>query len=66
MQKRYLYILTIFATIFSFGIALKATEVFQSRTVKIPSPSEISKLADSFSPQEISQLEIDDVLRDRL
>ena len=66
MQKRYLYILTIFATIFSFGIALKATEVFQSRTVKIPSPSEMSKLADSFSPQEISQLEIDDVLRDRL
>jgi hypothetical protein len=66
MQKRYLYILTIVATIFSFGIALKATEVFQSRTVKIPSPSEMSKLADSFSPQEISQLEIDDVLRDRL
>jgi hypothetical protein len=26
----------------------------------------MSKLADSFSPQEISQLEIDDVLRDRL
>ena len=66
MQKRHLYILSIFVTIFSFGIALKATEVFQSRTVKIPSPSEMSKLADSFSPQEISQLEIDDVLRDRL
>jgi hypothetical protein len=66
MQKRHLYILTIFATIFSFGLAIKATEVFQSRTVKIPSPSEMSKLADSFSPQEISQLEIDDVLRDRL
>ncbi|OYQ67415.1 hypothetical protein B9G53_01310 [Pseudanabaena sp. SR411] len=66
MQKRHLYILSIFITIFSFGVALKATEVFQSRTVKIPSPSEMSKLADSFSPQEISQLEIDDVLRDRL
>jgi hypothetical protein len=66
MQKRHLYILSIFITIFSFGLALKATEVFQSRTVKIPSPTEISKLADSFSPQEISQLEIDDVLRDRL
>ena len=66
MQKRHLYIVSIFVTIFSFGIALKATEVFQSRTVKIPSPLEMSKLADSFSPQEISQLEIDDVLRDRL
>ena len=66
MQKRHLYILSIIATIASFGIALKATEVFQSRTVKIPSPAEMSKLADSFSPQEISQLEIDDVLRDRL
>ena len=66
MQKRHLYILSIFVTIFSVSLALRATEVFQSRTVKIPSPSEMSKLADSFSPQEISQLEIDDVLRDRL
>ncbi|PZO37327.1 MAG: hypothetical protein DCF19_19315 [Pseudanabaena frigida] len=66
MQKRYLYILSIFITIASFGVALKAAEVFQSRTVKIPSPAEMSKLADSFSPEEISQLEIDDVLRDRL
>ncbi len=66
MQKRHLYILSIFVTIASFSIALKAAEVFQSRTVKIPSPAEMSKLADSFSPKEISQLEIDDVLRDRL
>jgi hypothetical protein len=54
------------ATIFCFGIAIKATEIMQSRTVKIPAPTEISKLADSFSAEEISQLEIDDVLRDRL
>ncbi len=66
MQKRHLYILSIFVAIASCGVALKAAEVFQSRTVKIPSPAEMSKLADSFSPQEISQLEIDDVLRDRL
>ena len=66
MQKRHLYILSVFATVLSFGVAIKATEVFQSRTVKILSPTEMSKLADSFSPQEISQLEIDDVLRDRL
>jgi hypothetical protein len=66
MKKRHLYILSIFVTIASFSAALKAAEVFQSRTVKIPSPTEMSKLADSFSPQEISQLEIDDVLRDRL
>ena len=66
MKKRHLYILSVFVTVFSFGVALKATEVFQSRTVKIPSPTEMSRLADSFSPKEISQLEIDDVLRDRL
>ena len=70
MHKRYLkghlYILSICATIFCFGVALKATEIFQSRTVKIPNPTAISKLADSFSAEEISQLEIDDVLRDRL
>ncbi|WP_211167600.1 hypothetical protein [Pseudanabaena yagii] len=66
MKKRHLYILTIFITIASCGAAIKAAEVFQSRTVKIPSPAEMSKLADSFSAQEISQLEIDDVLRDRL
>lgn len=66
MQKRHLYILTVLVTIASCGAALKAAEVFQSRTVKIPSPAEMSKLADSFSVQEISQLEIDDVLRDRL
>ena len=66
MQKRHLYILSIFVAIASCGAALKAAEIFQSRTVKIPSPTEMSKLADSFSAQEISQLEIDDVLRDRL
>ncbi|NUN65284.1 hypothetical protein HCU40_11080 [Pseudanabaena biceps] len=66
MKKHYLYILSVFVTVFSFGVAIKATEVFQSRTVKIPSPAEISKLADSFSAEEISQLEIDDILRDRL
>ena len=66
MQKRHLYILSIFVAIASFGVALKAAEVFQSQTVKIPSPLEISKKADSFSPEEIAQLEIDDVLRDRL
>ncbi|BBC23655.1 hypothetical protein [Pseudanabaena sp. ABRG5-3] len=66
MQKRHLYILTIFITVASCGAAIKAAEIFQSRTVKIPSPAEMSKLADSFSAQEISQLEIDDVLRDRL
>lgn len=66
MQKRNLCILSIFVTLLSLGAALKATEVIQSRTVKIPSPAEISKLADSFSAEEISQLEIDDILRDRL
>lgn len=68
MQKRYryLYILTVLVTIASCSAAIKAAEVFQSRTVKIPSPAEMAKLADSFSAQEISQLEIDDVLRDRL
>jgi hypothetical protein len=66
MQKRHLYILSGLATIFICGAALKAAEVFQSRTVKIPSPAEISKQADSFSPEEIAQLEIDDILRDRL
>ena len=66
MQKRHLYIFSIFMAIASFGVAIKATEVFQSRTVKIPSPVEASKLADSFSPEEISQLEVDDILRDRL
>jgi hypothetical protein len=66
MQKRHLYVLSIFIVIASCGAALKAAEIFQSRTVKIPSPEAISKLADSFSAQEISQLEIDDVLRDRL
>lgn len=66
LQKRHIYMLSIFMTIASFGIAIKAGEVFQSRTVKIPSPAEMAKLADSFSVQEISQLEIDDVLRDRL
>jgi len=66
MKKRHLYILTIVITIASCGAAIKAAEVFQSRTVKIPSPAEMSKIADSFSAQEISQLEIDDVLRDRL
>ncbi|WP_271253228.1 hypothetical protein [Pseudanabaena sp. Chao 1811] len=66
MKKRHLYILTIVITIASCGAAIKAAEVFQSRTVKISSPAEMSKLADSFSAQEISQLEIDDVLRDRL
>ncbi|MCA6584813.1 MAG: hypothetical protein IM516_00155 [Pseudanabaena sp. M158S2SP1A06QC] len=66
MKKRYLYILMIFITIASCGAAIKAAEIFQSRTVKILSPAEMSKLADSFSAQEISQLEIDDVLRDRL
>ncbi|MFM7886521.1 MAG: hypothetical protein ACKPCM_07505, partial [Pseudanabaena sp.] len=66
MQKRHLYILSIFVAIASCGTAIKAAEIFQSRTVKIPSPAEMSKLADSFSTQEISQLEIDDVLRDRL
>lgn len=66
MQKRHLYILSICATLFSFSVAIKATEIFQSRTVKIPNPTEMSKLADSFSPEEISQLEIDDILRDRL
>ncbi len=55
-----------FMAIASFAIAIKATEVFQSRTVKIPSPVEASKRADSFSPEEISQLEVDDILRDRL
>lgn len=66
LAKKQLYVLSIFAAIFSVGLALKATEVFQSRSVKIPSPAEASKLADSFSAEEISQLEIDDVLRDRL
>ncbi len=66
MPKRYLYILSVSITLFTSAIALRATEVIQSRTVKIPSPAEISKLAESFSPEEISQLEIDDVLRDRL
>ncbi|MFN5967170.1 MAG: hypothetical protein ACK46E_18960, partial [Pseudanabaena sp.] len=60
MKKRYLYILMIFITIASCGAAIKAAEIFQSRTVKILSPAEMSKLADSFSAQEISQLEIDD------
>ena len=66
MQKRHLYILSIFVAIASFGVALKAAEVFQSQTVRIPSPLEISKKTDSFSSEEIAQLEIDDVLRDRL
>lgn len=66
MKKQHLYILSVFVTVFSFGVTIKATEVFQSRTVKIPSPVEMSKLADSFSSEEISNLEIDDVLRDRL
>jgi len=66
VQKRNLYIISILLTVFSFSAALKATELWQSLTVKIPSPQEISQKAESFSPQEISQLEIDDVLRDRL
>ena len=66
MKKRNLYILFVLFTVFSFGAALKATELFQSLTVKIPSPEEISQKAESLNPREISQLEIDDVLRDRL
>ena len=66
MQKRNLYVLSGLATIFVCGAALKAAETFSSQTVKIPSPEEMSKLADSYSAAELSQLEIDDVLRDRL
>lgn len=66
MSKRYLYILSLSLTLFTSAIALRATEVIQSRTVKIPSPAELAKRAESLSPEEISQLEIDDVLRDRL
>ncbi|WP_258040672.1 hypothetical protein [Pseudanabaena sp. BC1403] len=49
-----------------FGLEVKSAKIFDSRTDKIPSPAEMSRLADSFSPEEIAQLEIDDVLRDRL
>jgi len=64
--KGHLYILSICVAVLCFGVVIKATEVFQSRTVKIPSPAEASKLAASLSAEEISQLEIDDILRDRL
>ncbi len=66
MQRRNLYVLSGLATIFVCGAALKAAETIQSQTVKIPSPEQMSKLADSYSAEELSQLEIDDVLRDRL
>ncbi|MDX2254361.1 MAG: hypothetical protein NW214_02495 [Pseudanabaenaceae cyanobacterium bins.39] len=66
MPKRHLYILSIFVSILSIGATITAKEAWQSQTVKIPSPEEISKLADSYSPEELGQLEIDDILRDRL
>ena len=66
MPKRHLYILSIFVSILSIGATIAAKEAWQSQTVKIPSPEEMSKLADSYSPEELGQLEIDDILRDRL
>ncbi|TYQ25515.1 hypothetical protein [Pseudanabaena sp. UWO310] len=66
MQRRHLYILSVCATVCLFGLEVKSARIFNSHTDKIPSPAEMSQIADSLSPEEISQLEIDDVLRDRL
>ena len=66
MQRRHLYILSVCITFCLFGLEVKSARIFNSRTDKIPSPEEMLRLTDSFSPEEISQLEIDDVLRDRL
>ncbi len=66
MQRRHLYILSVCITFCLFGLEVKSARIFNSRTDKIPSPAEMLRLTDSFSPEEISQLEIDDVLRDRL
>ncbi|ELS33187.1 MULTISPECIES: hypothetical protein [Pseudanabaena] len=66
MQRRHLYILSVCATVCLFGLEVKSAKIFNSRTDKIPSPAEMSQIADSLSPEEISQLEVDDVLRDRL
>ncbi|WP_330484209.1 hypothetical protein [Tumidithrix elongata] len=67
-SKRYLYIISsISLALFVSGAVWGVTSKrFESQSVTIPSPIEALRQADLLSPAELTELEIDEVIRDRL